>query len=135
MDRMNYWVDQQIGSQRVASRTSSFSSVRELSIELIGSSSDVRRRGGLMPSWVILGMIILAAVSVCVTVTIRTRAQSQVASHEYTRIVQDVDSLRLSNEALKTEIRQLRGDANAIESAARSRLNMARPNEIIVPDE
>ena len=31
------------------------------------------------------------------------------------------------------EVQRLRSDSRAIESAARSRLNMVRPNEIVIP--
>ena len=131
-----YWVDDRIRSQRVAPRTpSSLSAVRDLSIELIGTPAEIRRRGGIMPSWVILGMIILAALGLCTTVTVRTHGQSRAASEQYAKTVQDVDALRRGNATLRTEIRDLRGDARAIELAARSKLNMARANEIIVPVE
>lgn len=136
MDRVaNYWVDDRINSQRALPRSTNLSSVRELSIELIGTRTDVRRRGGIMPSWVIFGMIILAALAVCASVTVRTRFQSRAASQQYANAGQDVDALRQSNEGLRKEIRRLRGDASTIELAARSKLNMARPNEVIVPVE
>jgi cell division protein FtsB len=45
----------------------------------------------------------------------------------------DVEQLRNSNAALETEVRRLKTDAHAIESAARARLNMVRANEIVVP--
>jgi cell division protein FtsB len=48
-------------------------------------------------------------------------------------IQQDVETQRRGNAALQVELRRLQTDPKAIESAARSQLNMARPNEIIVP--
>lgn len=136
MDRVaNHWVDDRITSQRASARNASLSSVRELSLELIGTRADVRRRGGIMPSWVFLAMILLATLAVCVTVTLRMHVQSTAASQQYVKVAQDVNSLRQNNEALKREIRRLRGDASAIELAARTKLNMARPNEIIIPVE
>ena len=131
-----YWVDNRIRSQRVLPRTAStLPTVKELSIELIGTRAEVRRRGGIIPSWVILGMIMLATFSVCVAVTIRSLAEARTASAQYVKIQQDVDSLRRGNAALQTEIHKLSNDPKAIESAARSQLNMARANEIIVPVE
>ena len=131
-----YWVDNRIRSQRVLPRSAStLPNVRELSIEIIGTRAEVRRRGGIIPSWVILGMIILATLSLCVTVSMRSHGEMSTASAQYIRIQQDVDSLRRDNRALQSEIRRLRNDPKAIESAARSQLNMARANEIIVPVE
>ena len=130
-----YWVDERIRSQRVLPRTAStLPSVRELSLDLIGTRTEVRRRGGVIPSWVIFGMIILATIALCITVTMRTQAQMRTASEQYFRIQHGVDALRIGNAALERDIERLQRDPRAIELAARS-LNMARANEIIVPVE
>jgi len=47
----------------------------------------------------------------------------------------DVEGLRNANQSLRLEIEQLRTDPRTIEAAARSRLNMLRANEIVVPVE
>ena len=131
-----YWVDDRIRSQRVLPRTAStLPTVKELSIEIIGTRAEVRRRGGIIPSWVILGMIMLATLGLCVTVTMRSHGEMRTASAQYIRVQQNVDSLRRENAALQSEIHRLSSDPKAIESAARSQLNMARANEIIVPVE
>ena len=131
-----YWVDKRITSQSVTPRAASpFIPVREISLDMIGTRAEVRQRGGIIPSWVIFGMIILATFAVCVTVTMRTRARLNLASQQYARIQTDVQTLRSSNHSLRREIDQLRTDPRAIESAARSRLNMVRANEIVVPVE
>jgi cell division protein FtsL len=131
-----YWVDDRIRSQRVRARTgSTLPTVRELSVEIIGTRAEVRRRGGVIPSWVILGMVMLATLAVCVTVSMRSHGEMRTASAQYMRIQQNVDSLRRDNLNLQNEIHRLRNDPKAIESAARSQLNMARANEIIVPVE
>jgi cell division protein FtsB len=130
-----YWVDERIRSQRVVPRVASpFAPVREISLEIIGSDAEVRR-GGIIPSWVLFGMIILATFAVCVTVTRRTRAEMNTASHQYVSIQASVEELRSGNQALRVEVDQLSNDPRAIESAARSRLNMVRANEIVVPVE
>ena len=132
----NYWVDERIRSQRVATReASALAPVRAVSLDIMGTTAEVRRRGGLVPSWVLFGMVILATFAVCVTVTMRTRAKMNLASQQYFRIQTDVETLRSSNQALRIEVEQLSNDPRAIESAARSRLNMARSNEIVVPVE
>ena len=131
-----YWVDDRIRSQRVLPRTAStLPTVKELSLEIIGTRAEVRRRGGIIPSWVILGMIMLATLAVCVTVTLRTHAEMRNASSQFQLMQQDVDSLRRGNAVLENDIRRLSSDPKAIESAARSQLNMARANEFIVPVE
>jgi cell division protein FtsB len=109
--------------------------VREISVELIGSRAEIRRRGGIIPSWVIFGMIMLATLAVCATVTVRTRTRMNAASEQYVRMRTDVQALRDSNRVLKVEVEQLRNNPRAIESAARTRLNMVRDNEILVPIE
>jgi cell division protein FtsB len=79
-------------------------------------------------------MVILATSALCVTVSLRTHAQKQIAASQNTRIRQDVETLRRGNAVLQRDIERLRNDPNAIESAARS-LNMARANEIVLPTE
>ena len=129
-----YWVDERIRSQRVAPRqTAALSQARAVSLDLIGTRAEVRRRGGIIPAWVIFGMVILATFAVCVTVTMRTGARLNLASQQYSRVRSDVEILRSSNQTLRNEVHLLKNDPRAIEAAARSRLNMVRENEIVVP--
>ena len=130
-----YWVDDRLRAQRVAARAlpSVASPARELSREIIGTRTEIRRRGGLIPSWVVFAMIILATFALCVTVTLRTHAEMRAASQQYEKISAEVETLRNNNGALATEVRRLRNDPRSIESAARERLKMVRANEIIVP--
>jgi len=132
----SYWVDERIRAQRVAPRAASpFASVREISQDIIGTPAEVRRRGGIIPAWVVFGMVILATFAICVSVTMRTRTRMSLASQQYGRMQSDVDQLRSSNQALRVEIERLNSDPRAIEAAARARLNMVRANEIVVPVE
>ena len=132
----SYWVDERIRAQRVAPRAASpFASVREISLDIIGTPAEVRRRGGIIPAWVVFGMVILATFAICVSVTMRTRTRMSLASQQYGRMQSDVDQLRNSNQALRVEIDRLNSDPRAIEAAARARLNMVRANEIVVPVE
>jgi len=131
-----YWVDERIRAQRVAPRIASpLASVKEISLDIIGTRAEVRRRGGLIPAWVIFGMIILGTFAICVAVTMRTRTRMSMASDQYVRMQTDVEGLRNANQSLRLEIEKLRTDPRTIEVAARSRLNMVRPNEIVVPVE
>ena len=132
-----YWVDNRLQAQRVATRAlpSLASPARELSREIIGTRTEIHRRGGLVPSWVGFITIILATFALCVTVTMRTHAEKSAASQQYQKITSEVETLRNSNAALASEVKRLRNDPHSIESAARERLKMARVNEIIVPIE
>jgi cell division protein FtsB len=130
-----YWVDERIRAQRVMPRSAnaSIASVQQISLDIIGSRAEVRRRGGIIPSWVVFTMILLATFAVCVTVNMRTRARFQGAAQQFSVMQSDVDTLRSINQTLKTEVERLRNDPRAIESAARARLNMVRSNEYVVP--
>ena len=132
-----YWVDERIRSQRVLPRrtNASLASVQQISMEIIGSRTEVRRRVGIIPSWVVFGMILLATFAVCVTVNMRTRAKVHVAAQQLTAMQTDVEALRSVNQSLKTEVQKLRMDPRTIELAARARLNMVRSNEFVVPVE
>ena len=137
MSRANtYWVDERIRSQRVSPRTSaSLASMQQISLEILGTRTEVRRRGGIIPSWVVFGMILLATFAVCVTVNMRTRTKVHVAAQQLTSMQTDVEALRTVNATLKAEVQRLQTDPRAIELAARSRLNMVRANEYVVPVE
>ncbi len=131
----NYWVDERIRSQRVAPRANSLASVQQISLDIIGTRTEVRRRGGIIPSWVVFSMILLATLAVCVTVNLRTRAKVQVAAQQFTAMQTDVEVLRSVNQSLKTDLENLRTNSRTIEQAARDRLNMVRSNEFVVPVE
>ena len=134
----NYWVDERIRAQRVAPRANStmtMASVQQISIDIIGTRTEIRRRGGIIPAWVIFGMILMATTAVCVTVNMRTRAKAQLAAVQFSAIDADVKSLREVNQSLKLEVQRLKTDPRTIELAARARLNMVRANEYLVPVE
>ncbi|MGB7925024.1 MAG: septum formation initiator family protein [Pyrinomonadaceae bacterium] len=131
-----YWTDDRLRAQRVATRAlPSLAPVRDLPAEIIGTRTEVRRRGGILPPWTLFAIIILATFGLCLTVTMRTRAEMRVASDQYQEINADVEQLRSHNAAIKQEVELLKSDQRVIESAARSRLNMVRANEIVVPVE
>jgi cell division protein FtsB len=130
-----YWVDERIKAQRVMPRAASLGSMQQISIDLIGTKTEIRRRGGIIPSWVVFGMVLLATLAVCVTVNMRTRTEVRVAAEQYSVMQTDVESLRSVNQTLKSEIDRLRTDPRAIETAARAKLNMVRANEFVIPVE
>ena len=132
-----YWIDNRLQAQRVATRAlpSLASPARELSREIIGTRAEIRRRGGLVPSWVVFVTIILATFALCLTVMMRTHAELGAAAQHHERISSEVATLRNTNAALASEVKRLRNDPRAIESEAREKLKMARANEIIIPIE
>ena len=129
-----YWTDSRLAAQRPATRPFPLAvPAAEISRELIGTRAEVRRRGGIIPSWVIFATVVLAAFALCLSVTLRTHAEMRAAGQRVEQASADVQSLRNTNESLRREVQRLRSDSRAIESAARSRLNMVRPNEIVIP--
>ena len=130
-----YWTDSRLAAQRPAARPLTLAApARELSRELVGTRAEVRRRGGLIPSWAVFTMIMLATLALCVTVTMRTHAERQSAEQKFSQMRTEVQAINNTNDSLKREIKQLQDrNSRAIEDAARARLNMIRPNEIVVP--
>lgn len=129
-----YWTDSRLAAQQPAARPFPLSvPAGELSRELIGTRAEVRRRGGLIPSWVVFATVVLATFALCLSVTVRTHAEMRAAGQRVEQAQADVQSLQNTNESLRREVQRLRSDPHAIESAARSRLNMVRPNEVVIP--
>jgi cell division protein FtsL len=90
---------------------------------------------GLLPSWTLLAMIVLAATAVCATVIVKARSEFQSSSIQRDQMVSEIDSLRRGNGSLELEIRRLTSDSHTIELAARERLGMVMPSDIVVPVE
>ncbi|HJR06558.1 MAG TPA: septum formation initiator family protein [Pyrinomonadaceae bacterium] len=130
-----YWTDSRLDAQRPAARPLTLAApARELSRELVGTRAEVRRRGGLIPSWAVFIMIMLATFALCVTVTMRTHAERRNAEQKFSQMTTEVQAISNTNESLKREIKHLQDrNSRAVEDAARARLNMIRPNEIVVP--
>ncbi|HYH84766.1 MAG TPA: septum formation initiator family protein [Pyrinomonadaceae bacterium] len=129
-----FWTDTRLAAQRPASRALSLPSpALEASVEALGARTGVRRRDLSIPSWVVFCMIMLASFAVCVTVTMRTHAEMRGAEQKLGQMSADVEKIRDTNASLKQEVSRLRKDPRAIETAARARLNMIHPNEVVVP--
>jgi len=130
-----YWTDSRLDAQRPATRPLTLATpARELTRELVGTRTEVRRRGGLIPSWTVFTMIMLATFALCVTVTMRTHAEMRNAEQKFSQMNTEVQTISNTNDSLKREVKRLQDhNSRAIEDAARARLNMIRPNEIVVP--
>lgn len=92
-------------------------------------------RGAIVfvPSWIYLGMILLAASAICVTVNLRGSAEAKSGARQLQQLATDIDAMRKSNARLELQVRQIKTDPAIIESAARVRLGMVRPTDIVVP--
>jgi cell division protein FtsL len=100
--------------------------------ELVASTTTAMQ---LIPTWVILATIIVAATAVCCTVITRSQAEFRTSASQHQGMISQIDSLREANRTLQVEINHLTSDSNAIELAARQRLGMVRPNDVVVPIE
>ena len=119
-------------SHRVAAQAIPTLPIRELSRDLFPAALGWLR---LIPSWVFLAMILLATLGICSTVIVGSRAELKASTLEHSRMSSEITSIRRSNSSLQVEIRRIASDPSTIESAARERLGMVRPNDIIVPIE
>jgi cell division protein FtsB len=125
-----YWLADQLVTQRIAAQA--FPAFAAPNFQL----ATVRVRGlfASIPSWLILVMIILAVLGTASTVIVRMRSELQSSTQQYQRTASEIEILRRGNASLVMEIRRMTNDPNMIESAARSRLGMVRPNDIVVPE-
>jgi cell division protein FtsB len=78
-------------------------------------------------------MILLAASAICITVNLRGNAEARSAARQFEQLAADTDAIRKSNAQLETQVRQITTEPAIIESAARARLGMVRPTDIVVP--
>ena len=122
-----YWLSNRRMSQRTATNLLPPLPTIDVPRDLIRGWSRV------VPSGVILGMILLAAVGICSTVIMRTRVELQESLFQYQAMASDVTATRRTNDALRLEINRMSSDPGTIESAARNRLGMVRATDIVVP--
>lgn len=131
------WIDSRLAAQRPSARALTLPTGARTFVDdspAVPAPRGLARRGGLsVPSWVFFCMVMLATFGVCITVTMRTHAEMRTAEQKLHSVSSDVDELRDTNAELRREVERLRDDPRAIEAAARTRLNMVRANEIVVP--
>ena len=126
-----YWLSDQRVTQRIATQAFPASAAPNLQLATVR----VRNLFASIPSWFILVMIILAVLGTASTVIGRMRSELQLSTQQYQRTASEIELLRRGNASLGMEIRRMTDDPSTIESAARSRLGMVRPNDIVVPTE
>ena len=126
-----HWLADQRVTQRIAAQA--FPAIAAPNLQL--AAVHVRNLLASIPSWLILVMIILAVLGTASTVIGRMRSELQSSTLQFQRTASEIEVLRRGNASLGMEIRRMRNDPSMIESAARSRLGMVRPNDIVVPTE
>ena len=129
-----FWTDARLATQRPAVRAFTLPSpALEAGAEAVVTRAGARGRAFSLPSRVFFCTIMLATFAVCVTVTMRTHAGMRTAEQKLETVGSDVEQLRRTNESLRREVERLASDPLTIEAAARTRLNMVRANEVVVP--
>jgi len=126
-----HWLADQRVTQRIAAQA--FPAIAAPNLQL--AAVRVRNLLASIPSWLILVMIILAVLGTASTVIGRMRSELQSSTLQFQRTASEIEVLRRGNASLGMEIRRMTNDPSMIESAARSRLGMVRPNDIVVPTE
>ena len=124
------WLSNRQVTHRVATQALPTLRVREFTTDLLPLTV---RSIGVVPSWIFLAMIILATVAICSTVIVRTRAELGNSASRHDLVAAEIDSMRRSNALIALEIHRMTNDPRAIEAAARDRLGMVRPTDIVVP--
>ena len=124
-----HWLADQRVTQRIAAQA--FPAIAAPNLQL--AAVRVRNLLASIPSWLILVMIILAVLGTASTVIGRMRSELQFSTLQFQRTASEIEVLRRGNALLGMEIRRMTNDPSTIESVARSRLGMVRPNDIVVP--
>ena len=125
-----YWLSNRQVTQRGAVQELPRFAAREISRELVPATLGWLR---LIPSWILLAMILMATLGICTTVIMRSSVELKASRFEFGRMNTEIASMRRANTSLQVEIRRMASDPSTIESAARERLGMVRPNDIVVP--
>ena len=77
-------------------------------------------------------MVLLAAAGICYSFYHQTRAELVAARAEHSRVEAQAAALQVENERIAVEIRDLRSNPEVIEQAARQRLGMIRPGDVVL---
>ena len=125
-----YWLSNRRANQRVPTQAIPRFSLHELTDELLPSTLQGVR---LLPSWIFLAMILIATLGICSSVILRSKEELKTSTLEHSRMGSEIATIRRSNIALQGEIRRIASDPISIESAARERLGMVRPSDIVMP--
>lgn len=127
-----YWLSNRQVTQRVSAQAIPTLPIRDFTRELVPAALGWVRS---IPSWIFLAMILVATLGICSTVIVRSKAELKASTIEYGRMTNEVADIRKTNSSLQSEIHRIATDPFTIESTARERLGMVRPNDVVVPIE
>lgn len=127
-----YWGDPRLAAQRVIARELIPVSLGEPLGPGFETRTRVRARSFAIPSWVVFTMVLVALFAMSIAVNIRSRVEMVHAAQKLENITVQIEKLKQQNGSLKQELRDLQSNPRVIESAARARLNMVRPNEVVL---
>ena len=125
-----YWLSNRAANLRLPTQAIPKLSLQEFAGECLPSALQTL---SLLPSWILLAMILIATMGICSSVILRSKEELKVTTVEYSRIGAEIAAIRRSNASLQEQIRRIASDPVSIESAARERLGMVRPSDIVVP--
>src|SRR6267378_2958315 len=125
-----HWLSNRAANPRVPTQAIPKLSLQEFAGEWLPSILQAFR---LLPSWIFLAMILIATMGICWSVIRRSKEELEASTVEHSRIGAEIAAIRRSNASLQGEIRRIASDPISIESAARERLGMVRPSDIVVP--
>ena len=125
-----YWLSNRAANLQVPTQAIPKLSLQEFAGEWLPSTLQAFR---LLPSWIFLAMILIATMGICSSVILRSKEELKATTVEYSRTGAEIAAIRRSNASLQGEIRRIASDPVSIESAARERLGMVRPSDIVVP--
>ena len=128
----NSWPTRRPTQAVIAQRPGYFPS-REIYRSVAPSIAAIGRSFALLPSSLMLIMILVASSAICWAVIARSQSEFQSSYSQYGRMVSDIEAVRRSNATLQIEIRRLESEPTMIETAARRKLGMVKPTDIVVP--
>jgi cell division protein FtsB len=85
-----------------------------------------------LPSYVWLGMVILAMAALSVTAMVRGREASRLAQASLAARQQQLQTVKAVNTRLSADVNDFKRNPNAAEREARKRLNYVAANEIVI---
>ena len=87
------------------------------------------------PPYVWVGMVLLAAVGLCYSLTIHTKAELQMATMEHSQLAAQVKRLEIDNARLARELVAVEKDPRTIETLARQAGMIANGESVVLLDE
>jgi cell division protein FtsB len=85
-----------------------------------------------LPSYVWLGMVILAMAALSVTTLVRGREAARLAEASLAARQQQLQAVQATNASLRSDVNDLKRNPAAVAREARKRLNYVAKNEVVI---